>query len=82
LGQLDALIFSGGIGENDSLIRKNVCIGLAHLGIVIDDQKNQATSYQPFAIQREAEPVKVLVIPTNEELEIAQQTLALIENIK
>jgi acetate kinase len=82
LGQLDALIFSGGIGENDSLIRKNVCIGLAHLGIVIDDQKNQATSYQPFAIQREAEPVKVLVIPTNEELEIAQQALALIENIK
>lgn len=82
LGQLDALIFSGGIGENDSLIRKNVCIGLAHLGIVIDDQKNQATGYQPFAIQREAEPVKVLVIPTNEELEIAQQTLALIENIK
>ncbi|MGR6035281.1 MAG: acetate/propionate family kinase [Candidatus Nitrosoglobus sp.] len=80
LGHLDALIFSGGIGENDALIRENVCTGLANLGITIDNEKNQALDHQPFAIQRENGLVKVLVIPTNEELEIAQQTLALIQN--
>jgi acetate kinase len=82
LGHLDALIFSGGIGENDALIRENVCTGLANLGITIDNEKNQALDHQPFAIQRENGLVKVLVIPTNEELEIAQQTQALVQNIK
>jgi acetate kinase len=82
LGHLDALIFSGGIGENDSLIRKNVCAGLANLGIVIDDNKNQTAAHKTFAIQRKDGVVKVLVIPTDEELEIAQQTLALIQNTK
>jgi acetate kinase len=82
LGHLDALIFSGGIGENDALIRENVCTVLANLGITIDNEKNQALDHQPFAIQRENGLVKVLVIPTNEELEIAQQTQALVQNIK
>jgi acetate kinase len=82
LGHLDALIFSGGIGENDSLIRKYVCTGLANLGILIDDKKNQTAGYQTFAIQRGDEAIKVLVIPTDEELEIAEQTQALIKHMK
>nr|WP_041355044.1 acetate kinase [Nitrosococcus halophilus] len=82
LGRLDALIFTGGIGENDALIRNHVCAGLAHLGIVIDHKKNQTAGHDIFAIQGEGGAVTVLVIPTDEELEIAQQTLALIQNQK
>ncbi|QBQ55394.1 acetate/propionate family kinase [Nitrosococcus wardiae] len=82
LGRLDVLIFTGGIGENDAMIRNSVCAELAHLGIVIDHKKNQTASHDIFAIQGEAGAVTVLVIPTDEELEIAQQTLDLIQNQK
>lgn len=82
LGHVDALIFTAGIGENDSIIRKKACVGLANLGIVIDDDKNQLTDQGIFAIQKEGAVVKVLVIRTNEEFEIAQQTLAVIQERK
>lgn len=82
LGHVDALIFSGGVGENDSAIREKVCANLANLGIMIDDRKNQKMSHQTFAIHKECGAVSVLVIPTDEELEIAQQTHALIKNIR
>lgn len=82
LGRVDALIFTAGIGENDPVIRKKACDGLANLGILIDDEKNQRTDQQRFAIQKEEAAVKVLVVPTNEEFEIAQQTLAVIQEGK
>lgn len=78
LGHLDALIFTGGIGENDALIRRHVCAGLAHLGIIVEDNKNQIRGGEVCAIQGEEGAVAVLVIPTDEEFEIARQTLALI----
>ncbi len=82
LGQVDALVFTGGIGENSSLIRKHSCEGLAELGIIIDEQKNQAFSGGLLEIQGEKGVVKVLVIPTNEELEIAIQTVERIRSNK
>lgn len=82
LGHVDALIFTAGIGENDPVIRKKACDGLANLGILIDDKKNQLTDQRIFAIQKEEAAIKVLVIPTNEEFEIAQQTLAVIQERK
>jgi len=79
LGRLDALVFTGGIGENAPFIRAGSCEGLSHLGIEIDAERNGLRSNEAFEIQTASSPVKVLVIPTNEELEIAEQTVATIE---
>jgi acetate kinase len=75
LEHLDAVIFTGGIGENAGFIRAGVCEDLGHLGIEMDSQKNNRSSGKAFEIQREKSPVRLLVIPTNEELEIAEQTV-------
>lgn len=82
LGQVDALVFTGGIGENAALIRKVCCEDLDRLGIVIDIQKNEAPSQGVSEIQEKTSAVRILVIPTNEELEIARQTVATIKGKK
>ena len=79
LGQLDALVFTAGIGENSSLIRARSCRGLSHLGIDVDPLKNDRRSEEAFEIQSTSSRVKILVVPTDEELEIAQQTVACIQ---
>jgi len=79
LGQLDALVFTAGIGENSPLIRARSCRGLSHLGIDVDPLKNDRRSEEPFEIQSTSSRVKILVVPTNEELEIAEQTVACIQ---
>ena len=78
LGGLDALIFTGGIGENASSIRTTICENLGFLGVHLDEEKNQSAE-SAKAIHRKEAPVKLLVIPTNEELMIARDTLHLIE---
>ena len=82
LGRLDALVFTGGIGENAAAIRQQVCDGLQHLGISVDPSKNDAVTGQDAAIQADGMPVKVLVVKTNEEREIALQTIGTIEQAK
>ncbi|MBT4512466.1 MAG: acetate kinase [Chloroflexi bacterium] len=79
LGQLDALVYTGGIGEHSAAIRSGGCQGLANLGIELDERKNTVQSEIPAAIQSENSRVKILVIPTNEELEIAEQTIKRIQ---
>ena len=81
LGRLDAIVFTAGIGENSALIRARSCRGLSHLGIAVDSAKNKRKSRQAFEIQTKTSTAKVLVVPTNEELEIAQQTLTCIQNL-
>ncbi len=78
LGRVDAIVFTAGIGENSPEIRARACRGLSALGIEIDPVKNPARSRETREIQPEGAALKVLVIPTNEELEIAQETLAAI----
>lgn len=74
LGGLDALIFTGGVGENAAPVRGDVCEGLAALGIAIDCKQNELPSVdQPKAIQATGAAVAVLVIPSHEDLEIARQ---------
>jgi acetate kinase len=75
LGQLDALVFTGGIGENSAINRAGACQGLSHLGIEVDSDKNNIRSKSAFDIKTEDSTVNILVIPTNEELEIAEQTV-------
>ena len=74
LGRVDAIVFTGGIGENDAEIRSRTCAGLERLGIQIDRDVNALESTLERAISTPASEVKLLVIPTNEELEIAQQS--------
>jgi acetate kinase len=80
VGRLDAILFTGGIGENAIGIRQQSCSGLEELGIVIDKAKNEAPSRKPRQISSDASMVKVLVVPTNEELEIAEQTVECIKS--
>ena len=79
LGRLDSLVFTGGIGENASVIRELSCRGLSRLGIEIDDGKNNASKGGIREINSPDCEVKVLVVPTNEELMIARETEKLIE---
>ena len=79
LGQLDALVFTGGIGENAAFIRSGACQGLSRLGIEVDEDKNRTQSHKAIEIQTEDGLVKVLVIPTDEELEIAEETVESLE---
>jgi acetate kinase len=61
-------------------VRRRACDGLERLGIAVDEAGNGSPSRKPREIQREGMPVKVLVIPTDEELEIALQTVACVRN--
>lgn len=79
LGHVDSLVFTGGIGENDAQVRARVCTGLAGLGIDIDPERNTAPGGGERAISTDGSAVALLVIPTDEELEIARLTLACIE---
>jgi acetate kinase len=79
LGRVDAVVFTGGIGENAAPIRKQCCQGLEALGIRVDDRKNEKTYEEVLEIQRDGSPVKVLAVRTNEEREIAEQTINTIE---
>ena len=74
---VDNIVFTAGIGENDGAIRKEVCSYLGFLGIEIDDTAN-AKRGEEVVISTPDSKVKVLVIPTNEELAIARETVALL----
>jgi acetate kinase len=74
---IDALVFTAGIGENSPLVRKMICKNLDYLGIAIDDDKNNNPIDNQYDISSEFANVKLLVIPTNEELEIARQSYQL-----
>ncbi len=82
LGSVDAIVFTGGIGENSSVIREQSCEGLEHLGIAIDAAKNEQALGSITEIQKNGAPVKVLVVRTDEEREIAQQTVHAIEKAR
>ena len=70
---LDAVVFTAGVGENDSVVRERVCAYLGYLGIELDESKNK-TRGQAIDITKDGCKVKVLVVPTNEELVIARDT--------
>lgn len=78
LGGLGALVFTAGIGENDPLIRQSICNRLSVFGITLDCDLNKQSTSGTFNISGENSKVKVLVVPANEELEIARQSVAVI----
>jgi acetate kinase len=80
MGGVDAIVFTAGIGENSPDVRKSVCEGLEFLGIKIDDEKNNSPEREKI-ITTDDSPVKVLVIPTNEELVIALDTAEIVSRV-
>ena len=75
----DALVFTAGIGENQPPIRRAVCDDLSELGIVLDPEKNNATRATEATISAPDSRVKVMVIPTNEELVVAREVKRFLE---
>ncbi|MBB5144367.1 acetate kinase [Desulfovibrio intestinalis] len=74
-GNVDALVFTAGIGENDDIVRAEVCAGLEHMGIKIDAKENSTRKPGARTISTPDSTVPVLIIPTNEELQIAMATV-------
>ena len=81
LGRVDAVVFTGGIGENAPYSREKICNDLTHMGIKIDHELNFAASGCIRDLSAPDATVKTLVVPTNEELEIALETKRVIENL-
>lgn len=78
LNGVDAIVFTAGVGENDSLTRSLTCKNLEYLGIHLDEEGNTAGGKGLYEINTKDSPVKILVVPTNEELEIARQCYQLL----
>ncbi|MBD0777965.1 acetate kinase [Maribacter sp. ANRC-HE7] len=78
LNGLDAIVFTAGIGENSSYIRQEVCTDMDYFGLELDKTKNDTRSKGIREINKTSSKVKILVIPTNEELEIAKQSYQLL----
>ena len=78
LGGADAIIFTGGIGENSASVRAAVCRNLEQLGIALDEAKNGADRGEA-RIDAAASRVQLWIMPTNEELIVARQTKQLLE---
>lgn len=78
LGHTDVITFTAGVGENDAAVRWDACIGLAPLGIELDEGLNNSPSRGPRRISAEPAPITVLVIPTDEELAIARAVLMVV----
>jgi acetate kinase len=80
LGRVDALIFTGGVGENAARVRSLACAGLERLGVALDDGANTAASGALSEIGKIGSAVRVLVIRTNEELAIAREALGAVRS--
>ena len=78
LGRVDALVFTAGIGEHSAVVRERSCSSLQHMGISVDPELNAAADTGISRISPDISPVAVLVVPTNEEKAIAEQTVAAI----
>ncbi len=78
LGRVDALSFTAGVGENNPIVRAKVVNRLEQLGFWLDEEANSVRSPEPRVVSREGSPVAVLVVPTNEELAMARETIAAI----
>jgi acetate kinase len=82
MGGLDALIFTAGIGENDYETRYEACKGLEFMGLYLDVEKNKTVRGELAEISLPESKVKVYVIPTNEELMIARDTMEIVKDLK
>ena len=80
MGGLDAIVFTGGIGENDAPAREEICKTFGYLGVEFDSQANSSVRGEDKLISTPSSKVKVLTLTTNEELVIARDTMNLVCN--
>ena len=76
---VDVIAFTAGVGENNNIVRDDICQYLGYLGVELDSAANDSTKGVDAVISTADSKVKVMVVPTNEELKIAQETLALVK---
>ena len=81
LPRTDAIIFTAGVGENSNIVRERICEAIEHLGAKIDDIKNWKNRHDTRVISKEDSKIKILVVPANEELAIANETLRVIKGL-
>lgn len=81
LGGADAIVFTGGIGENSQRVREGVCRNMEWAGVHLDDTRNQEADGE-FRISTDESPVEVWVVPTNEEIVVARQTVDAVSQLK
>ena len=82
LGGADIIVFTGGIGENSANTRAEVCKNLEFMGVYFDNTLNEGARGKEMEISKPTSKVKVLVVPTNEELVIAQDTMEIVSNLQ
>ncbi len=82
MGGVDIIVFAGGIGENAPATREAICSDLQFLGIDVDHEKNKSVRSKEAVISRDNSRVKILVVPTNEELVIAEDTTRIVQDLK
>jgi acetate kinase len=80
LGGVDAITFTAGVGENNSVIRAETLNGLDDFGITLDNARNDERSSEPRIVSADESRVKILVVPTNEELQIARHAAGLVSS--
>ena len=78
LGGVDILVFTGGVGENQSITRSVVCKNMEYMGIELDEELNRSVRAKEVVISKPSSKVKVLIIPTDEELTIAKDTMQIL----
>ena len=81
MGGVDVITFTAGVGENDDIVRKMVCDKLAPFGVKLDEEKNATRSKEPRIISTPDSAITICVIPTNEELPIARDTLEIVSKL-
>ena len=80
LGGVDILVFTGGVGENQSITRKVACENMEYMGIILDEELNEKVRATEVVISKPESKVKVVIIPTDEELTIAKDTVMILQN--
>ena len=81
LGGMDILVFTGGVGENQPVTRSYVCKNMGFMGIELDEELNASVRAKEVVISKPTSKVKVVIIPTDEELTIAKDTVAILQNM-
>ena len=79
LGGVDILVFTGGVGENQAITRSDVCKDMEFMGTELDEEVNKAVRGREMVISKPSSKVKVLIIPTDEELTIARDTVEILQ---
>lgn len=81
MGGVDVILFTGGIGENATYLRQEICSELEYMGVEMDDKVNETVLGEEAVVSKDSSKVKIMVVPTDEELVIAKDTRQIVEEL-